>query len=259
MLFRSALARTLAELRQARIAPSSIAGGPANDDIAALLERATAERQRASAVDYATMIETATRAVEEGTDAVAGRHLVLLDPVVSTDAESAFIRALVARSATAIVTVASGDKNTIAALGLAQPPHDASASRALDRLQAYLFSDAAPPSGGTDDSVSLFSAPGEGREAVEIARRVMAEAARGVPFDDMAILLRAPQTYLSVLEHALDRAGIRHLKPSIDTLGLFARSLVDLALMRGSLIAGGNTKIKRIGKAPRIGIARTHA
>lgn len=59
--------------------------------------------------------------------------------------------------------------------------------------------------------------------------------------------------------NALDRAGIRHLKPSIDTLGLFARSLVDLALMRGSLIAGGNTKIKRIGKAPRIGIARTHA
>ena len=206
--FPRALARTLAELRQARIAPPSIAGGPANDDIAALLERATAERQRASAVDYATMLETATRAVEEGTDAVAGRHLVLLDPVVSTDAESAFIRALVARSATAIVTVASGDKNTIAALGLAQPPHDASASRALDRLQAYLFSDAAPPSGGTDDSVSLFSAPGEGREAVEIARRVMAEAARGVPFDDMAILLRAPQTYLSVLEHALDRAGI---------------------------------------------------
>ena len=85
--FPRALARTLAELRQARIAPSSIAGGPANDDIAALLERATAERQRASAVDYATMLETATRAVEEGTDAVAGRHLVLLDPVVSTDAE----------------------------------------------------------------------------------------------------------------------------------------------------------------------------
>jgi superfamily I DNA/RNA helicase len=56
--------------------------------------------------------------------------------------------------------------------------------------------------------VVLFSAPGEGREAVEIARRLMQEAERGVPFDQMAVLLRAPQTYLGVLEHALDRAGI---------------------------------------------------
>ena len=54
----------------------------------------------------------------------------------------------------------------------------------------------------------LFSAPGEGREAIEIARRLLQEAERGVPFDQMAVLLRAPQTYLGVLEHALDRAGI---------------------------------------------------
>jgi hypothetical protein len=36
----------------------------------------------------------------------------------------------------------------------------------------------------------------------------MREAERGVPFDQMAVLLRSPQTYLGVLEHALDRAGI---------------------------------------------------
>ena len=36
----------------------------------------------------------------------------------------------------------------------------------------------------------------------------MREAQRGVPFDQMAVLLRAPQTYLGVLEHALERAGI---------------------------------------------------
>jgi Asp-tRNA(Asn)/Glu-tRNA(Gln) amidotransferase A subunit family amidase len=33
----------------------------------------------------------------------------------------------------------------------------------------------------------------------------------------------------------LDRSGIRHLKPGIDTLGLFARSLDDLALFRAGL------------------------
>ncbi len=34
----------------------------------------------------------------------------------------------------------------------------------------------------------------------------------------------------------LDRGGIRHLKPGIDTLGLFARSLDDIALFRAGLV-----------------------
>ena len=54
----------------------------------------------------------------------------------------------------------------------------------------------------------MFSAPGEGRECVEIARRVLREARRGVPFDRIAIALRAPQHYAGLLEHALERAGI---------------------------------------------------
>lgn len=58
--------------------------------------------------------------------------------------------------------------------------------------------------------------------------------------------------------NALDRAGIRHLKSSIDTLGLFARSLADIVLMRGALIEGAKTAIPRPRKAPRIGLARTH-
>jgi len=58
--------------------------------------------------------------------------------------------------------------------------------------------------------------------------------------------------------NALDRAGIRHLKTSIDTLGLFARSLADIVLMRGALTEGAKTAIPRPRKAPRIGLARTH-
>ena len=54
----------------------------------------------------------------------------------------------------------------------------------------------------------FFSAPGEGREAVEIARWVLAEARAGTPFDDMAVLLRTPQTYSPLLETAFRRAGI---------------------------------------------------
>src|SRR5207245_2375914 len=54
----------------------------------------------------------------------------------------------------------------------------------------------------------FFSAPGEGREAVEIARRILDEARAGIPFDEMAVLLRAPEVYGSLLEVALRRAGI---------------------------------------------------
>ncbi len=54
----------------------------------------------------------------------------------------------------------------------------------------------------------------------------------------------------------LDRTGIRHLKPSIDTLGLFARHLEDIGLMRGAL--NRESAAPAPSKAPRIGVARTH-
>src|SRR4029453_5181418 len=54
----------------------------------------------------------------------------------------------------------------------------------------------------------FFSAPGEGRECVEIARRILKEARRGVGFDEMAILVRSPHSYFGLLEHALRRADV---------------------------------------------------
>ncbi len=43
---------------------------------------------------------------------------------------------------------------------------------------------------------------------MEIVRRVLDEAARGVPFDEMAVFLRTPQQYLGLLEHACARGGV---------------------------------------------------
>src|SRR5262249_62307234 len=62
--------------------------------------------------------------------------------------------------------------------------------------------------GQPSGDVLLCSAPGEGRETVEIARRILDEAQAGTPFDEMAVLLRAPEIYGSLLEVALRRAGI---------------------------------------------------
>ncbi len=59
-----------------------------------------------------------------------------------------------------------------------------------------------------DDQVLVFSAPGESRECVEIARRVLGLAREGLAFDRMAVLLRSPEEYRGHLEEAFARAGV---------------------------------------------------
>src|SRR5207253_11285438 len=45
-------------------------------------------------------------------------------------------------------------------------------------------------------------------EAVGIVRRLLEEAQAGGPFDGMAVLLRAPEHYAGLLEHACARGGV---------------------------------------------------
>ena len=79
----------------------------------------------------------------------------------------------------------------------------------LLRLQRHLFNDiSSAPEAQLDDQVVIFSAPGESRECVEIARRVLALARDGIAFDRMAVLLRSPLEYRSHLEEAFGRAGV---------------------------------------------------
>ncbi len=207
--FPRALGRTLAELRMSGGRPGDLGGHAASVDLGALWQRAVDEREKAGAVDYATMLAAATAEIAAAPARFANYTLVLLDVAITSSTDEAFVRALVAAAGTVIVTIPQGDARTLAAL-VDIPREDAPrrSATALDRLQTNLFATEPPSPASPDASVILFSAPGEGREAVEIARRMMQEAAGGVPFDQMAVLLRAPQTYLGVLEHALDRAGI---------------------------------------------------
>ncbi len=206
--FPRALSRTLAELRMAGVEPTQLQGHPASDDLRALLERAVEERHKAGAVDYATLLETATAELRDRPGMFADRTIVLLDIAINSRHEEAFAHAVIESARSVVATVPAGDSRTIEALQLTQASGIPANGHALQRLQAFLFSNHPPPLGEGDDSVVLFSAPGEGREAIEIARRILREAGRGVPFDQMAVLLRAPQTYLGVLEHAFERAGI---------------------------------------------------
>jgi len=241
--FPRAAARTLDELQMAQVPAIGLAGlDEAGADLATLLQRLEREAGKAGTVSRAGLWNAATAALHEESVALpGGEGVVLLDVPVASDAEERFIEALINRVPSVLATVPAGDRRTVAAFerlrcaitsldmnvrasatakgARRKAPPDASESAgaptrasssesALARLQQHLFSTGIPPRGESDETVSLFSAPGEGREAIEIARRVMAEAERGVPFDEIAILLRAPHTYAGLLEHALARAGV---------------------------------------------------
>jgi hypothetical protein len=121
------------------------------------------------------------------------------------------VTAIVGASTRALATVAAHDHEMagfFAPLAAGVEVLPAAGEDDLACLRRHLFDDTAPPARQLDGSLEFFSAPGEGREAVEIARRVLQEARRGVRFDEMAILVRSPHSYFGLLEHALGRAGV---------------------------------------------------
>jgi CRISPR/Cas system-associated exonuclease Cas4 (RecB family) len=210
--FPKALARTLQELRLAGLEPAALAALPLGGrDLAVLLDRFDAQFAGAAATDRAALFDAATGALVAGEAHWAKRPLLLVDVPVESRAERAFVAALVSSCAPVLATAPAGDETAIDALvgaGAALERLGDDADGDLPRVRRYLFAKASPPPREAAGDLRFFSAPGEGRESVEIARRILEEAHRGVPFDEMAILLRAPQSYLGLLEHALRRAGI---------------------------------------------------
>jgi ATP-dependent helicase/nuclease subunit B len=214
--FPRALARTLEELALALVRPPAVRPLPEiGADLAQLYERFAEQFQTTSAVDRASFLRTATAAAADPAGAYARARLLLLDVPVTNATERALVEALALRAPQALATIPVGDSRTRAALRPSASPEsivdldgDGGDRSGLDRIRRYLFSELVPPPGQPVEEMELFSAPGEGRESVEIARRVLREARRGVPFDRMAIALRAPQHYGGLLEHALERAGV---------------------------------------------------
>ncbi|MGD9904598.1 MAG: PD-(D/E)XK nuclease family protein [Vicinamibacterales bacterium] len=212
--FARAAARTLHELQMAGVDAATVRrAAHVGDDLAALLTRAGTEAATAGTVTRADLLATAATRLRADPTALPARAVVLLDVAVSTAAERRVLAAVVEVATALLATVPSGDEVTRAALGACglvetTPAGVAADQTALQRLRRWLFSPEPPPAGDLDDTVHLFSAPGEGREAVEIVRRVVHEAARGIRFDEMAVLVRAPQTYVGLLEHAFARAGV---------------------------------------------------
>jgi ATP-dependent helicase/nuclease subunit B len=226
--FPRALARTVYELRFAGIEPDALAALPLGGrDLAALLNGFDAEFERARAIDRAALLQAATRALSENAAALSDRTraLLLLDVPIDSQIELDFVRALLGSLASrqlpnygsavpdpqSLVTVPFGDLaalDRLKTLGLKAEVLEQKDESDLARLRRYLFADRQPPERDPVGDVVFYSAPGEGRECVEIARRALQEAARGVRFDEMAVFLRAPDRYGGQLEHAFRRANV---------------------------------------------------
>src|SRR5712691_12022 len=207
--FPRALARTLQELRLAGVADSALARVPlAGGDLAVLLDRFDTCFHAASTVDRATLLRTAARLLR---DRSVADTVLLLDVPLEHAAERDLVDALLAGARSVLATVPTGDTSAREAfeqLGAVVVHRDAAPADDLGCLRRFLFTTAEPPERTLDGSLEFFSAPGEGRECVEIARRILKEARRGTRFDEMAILVRSPHSYFGLLEHALGRADV---------------------------------------------------
>lgn len=268
-----ALARTLSELRMARLSTArSSALARSDPELASLAQAYDDELASAGLIDRAGVFEVALQAAEQGVvdpAAPLGRPILVLDVALESVIECAFLAALASRSPALLATAVSGDtrsiRNLVRALAtepvsLDRPSSQIRADEDLVRMQSSLFETAgegaeAPeaPNEIDPEQVAILSAPGESRECVEIARRMLRLAARGVPFDEMAILLRSPGEYRPHLEEALGRAQI----PAHFATGLMRPDPAGRALLSLLACAGEGLSARRfaeylsLGQLPR--------
>lgn len=208
----TAAARTLGELRMAGATPEDIEveapelGRLLHSYEAALLEAGLIDRAGLLQLAAELLRSRATRARE------VGLPTVLVDLPIDVPAESALLAALASQAPELLATAPAGDgaaRRALEEIGLAPASVPSTTPEgALGRLQAGLFGDDVAQATELDDTVVVLSAPGEARECVEIARRIHACAKQGTRFDQIAVLLRAPEAYRSHLEEAFGRAGI---------------------------------------------------
>ena len=210
--FPKALARTLLELRLAGVGSGDLFGLPrSGSDLANLLDRVDTLINNAGESDRASLFQTATKALGSQLAGWPPMPLLLLDVPFASAIEAEFLWAFVRRSPRVMITVPAGDISAVRELaerGVHSKLIENAELNDLTQLSRHIFSKEPPPERQRTGELEWFSAPGEGRECVEIARRILKEAQRGVRFDEMAIMIRSTEQYIGLLEHALGRAGV---------------------------------------------------
>jgi ATP-dependent helicase/nuclease subunit B len=211
--FSRAVAATVTELRLAGVDPSSVAQlGDAGSDLAELMKEFEEQLVRGRVADRNQLFQIALEAVEDASEgSLVGKPVLLLDVALHTESEGAFARCLIDRASDAFVTVAAGDQRTLDGLSRVRKAErivsPSCGTHSLARLQYSIFGDSTVAA-ESDDRVKFFSAPGEARECIEIARFIMEEVNAGIAFDKIAVFTRSSAAYCELLETALNRAGI---------------------------------------------------
>jgi CRISPR/Cas system-associated exonuclease Cas4 (RecB family) len=213
--FPTAVVKTLQEVRMSEVEPDWLArlarGGK---DLAAIAGLVDQQLREAKLSDRALLFRTALESLDLPENAGnVGLPMVMLDVAVRGRLENKLIRELATRSPHVLATVPQGDEQTVSSLEESLQCKRSykfanNAANSLCFAKQHLFENSTPPITPLDSSVRIHNWPGEPRECVEIVRSIQTEAAQGVPFDQIAVLLNSPGEYRSHLEEALDRADI---------------------------------------------------
>jgi RecB family exonuclease len=142
--------------------------------------------------------------------------VVLLDVEPQTPVERSFLERMTTGARFLLVTASAAvdDLEDLARrLGAEVERAPSTPSSTLEAMRRRLFArasstDAEPSEPKDDHTLTLRSCRSEAQEAVEIARAVLARAESGVPFDRMAVVLRAPTLHQPLIEDAFRRAGV---------------------------------------------------
>ncbi|HEY7511572.1 MAG TPA: PD-(D/E)XK nuclease family protein [Vicinamibacteria bacterium] len=254
----AALARTLSSLRLAGVEPARVAALADPPEVApedhrrlralAELRRRFDEAIDGQFADAVTLLRTAARRAADTPWLRGAEGLVAAD--LELDAEEQEFLAALARAIplrrldtvappslrpgsfaawadSAALTAVEPEKTVLGAI------HPPSVPSGLARLRSALFE---PPGGeSARDGVVLATAPGEHAEVRAIVRRLLAHASRGVPWEEMAVILPRPREYAFLCTDLLERLGIPHrLHPSLPlSSGRSARALLLLLRCRG--------------------------
>jgi hypothetical protein len=217
--FSRAVAAVTSELRLARQTSDAISA--VAPDLERLMKAKESGLAEAGLVDWSEILRLATEAASNGAkrSRLIGLPTLLLDVSITNEAELAFVKALAETAPDLLATVPAADQPTFTRIrdelhckveNLDDLPKNRDSTIGIiERLQRHLFNeDIAVSEAAGDSEFEIFSAPGEGRECVEIARRILAAAKTNVPLDRIAVLLLAPEEYRAYLQEAFARAGV---------------------------------------------------
>ena len=193
--FPRALTATFEELRLNSAGPERLrACGESGPDLALLLAAYSRELAERGFADHATRVELARDGFSASYNTLRRTAVVTLDLAPRSSLERELLASVL------------GAARTVLELKISREGGEPASS--LESVQRYLFSGDAVPPRAEDGSVVILSTSGEALECVEIARAIHRMAAEGVPFDQIAILLRSPERHQPLILEALRRAGI---------------------------------------------------